>query len=278
MFADAAIARRVERAEALVMRAMAGALVGTARAPGAFVHEIAAGVASYVRPGSPLNKVIGVGLDAPIGDEALGTIERAFGACREPVRIEVATVAAPQTCEQLGARGYRLIGFENVLARSLAQPPPHAGDIRTERVTEATLPAFRDTVVAGTLASDATGVVADAFSREVIETVIDDSLCAAGFARYIAYERGTIAGGASMQRQDGIAVLTGSATRPQHRRRGVQAALLARRLADARDAGADLAIITTSPATQSQANVMKLGFSLIYARALLVSVGHSQPS
>lgn len=56
---------------------------------------------------------------------------------------------------------------------------------------------------------------------------------------------------------------------PAHRRHGVQAALLAGRLDEARALGATLAIVTTAPGTQSQANVMKLGFSLIYARAVL---------
>lgn len=63
MFADKKTALRVEHAEAAVMRAMVEDLVGSERAPQAFVRELGRGMATYVRADSPLNKVIGVGLD-----------------------------------------------------------------------------------------------------------------------------------------------------------------------------------------------------------------------
>ena len=50
----------------------------------------------------------------------------------------------------------------------------------------------------------------------------------------------------------------------------MQAALIAARLADARARGAELAVITTAPGSQSQANVTRRGFALAYARAILV--------
>jgi ribosomal protein S18 acetylase RimI-like enzyme len=68
----------------------------------------------------------------------------------------------------------------------------------------------------------------------------------------------------------GIAQFTGAATKPAHRRRGIQTALLAARLADAAAAGCDLAVITTSPGTKSQQNAQRQGFDLLYTRAILV--------
>jgi phosphoserine phosphatase len=50
----------------------------------------------------------------------------------------------------------------------------------------------------------------------------------------------------------------------------VQRALLDARLAWAREAGCDIAVITTAPGSQSQANAQKYGFALLYARAVLV--------
>ena len=50
----------------------------------------------------------------------------------------------------------------------------------------------------------------------------------------------------------------------------MQRALLTHRLARAVATGCELAVVTTSPASQSQANVMRLGFALAYARAVLV--------
>jgi hypothetical protein len=271
MFADPKTALRVEHAEAMMMEAMVSPLVGSTRAPDAFLHEHGPGVATYIRRESPMNKLIGVGVTEPIDDGWLTAVERAYHAHGEPVRAEISTLAIPGTFEQLAARGYRLIGFENVLGRSLADVPPVHASVRVEPVAQESLAVFRDTLVDASACPDDTGVVVDQFSRQVIETVLDDSLLAHGVARYLAYRDGAVAGGASMRVHDGIAALTGSATLPAHRRRGVQAALLARRLADGRAAGAELAVITTAPGTQSQANVMKLGFSLLYSRALLVA-------
>ena len=60
-----------------------------------------------------------------------------------------------------------------------------------------------------------------------------------------------IAGGASFHMAEGIAQLAGSATAPAHRRRGVQSALLAARLADGSAAGCDIAAIFSATASAS---------------------------
>ncbi len=67
-----------------------------------------------------------------------------------------------------------------------------------------------------------------------------------------------------------MAQLCGAATLPAHRRRGVQGALLAARLAEAREAGCDVAVVTTQPGSKSQENVQRQGFDLLYTRAILV--------
>ena len=53
-----------------------------------------------------------------------------------------------------------------------------------------------------------------------------DLTAAAGITRYIALHDGVIAGGASFRMAGNIAQLTGAATAPAHRRRGIQSALL----------------------------------------------------
>jgi GNAT superfamily N-acetyltransferase len=71
---------------------------------------------------------------------------------------------------------------------------------------------------------------------------------------------------------EGVAQLTGAATAPAHRRRGVQTALLSARLADAADAGCDIAVLTTQPGSKSQQNAQRRGFDLLYTRAILVKL------
>jgi len=107
------------------------------------------------------------------------------------------------------------------------------------------------------------------FPREAITAAMRD-LTAAGVLRYTALRDGVIAGGASFRIAAGIAQLTGAATAPAHRRRGVQTALLSARLADAAAAGCDVAVVTTQPASKSQQNAQRRGFDLLYTRAVLV--------
>ena len=75
--------------------------------------------------------------------------------------------------------------------------------------------------------------------------------------RYAALRGGVIAGGASFRIAEGVAQLTGAATAPAHRRRGIQTALLSARLAGAAAAGCDVAVITTQPGSKSQPNAQR---------------------
>ena len=97
-----------------------------------------------------------------------------------------------------------------------------------------------------------------------------DLSAAAGVMRYVALHEGVLVSGASLRMAHGVAQLTGAATAPAHRHRGVQTALLSARLADAAAAGCDIAVITTQPGSKSQQNAQRRGFDLLYTRATLV--------
>jgi hypothetical protein len=269
MFVDQAMARQIEAAEADMTRAGAGAVARAGRAPRAFVRELGAGVAACVRPGSPLNKLIGVGLDGAVDDQALAAVEAGFRELGEPVRAEISTLAAPELWEQLAGRGYRLAGFENVLVRRTTPAPAPAPDVAIEVLPDGAAPLFSETMFEGFCAPDGTGAVLDQMTRAAIREVTDDLAVMPIVTRYLARRGGAPAGGAGLRIHGGVAILAGSATLPAHRRRGVQSALLARRLQDA-CAGAELAVVTTAPGSQSQSNMMKAGFALGYARAVLV--------
>jgi len=270
MFVDQTLARRIEQAEAAMTRDGATALMTAGRAPRAFVRDLGSGVAACVRPGSALNKVIGIGLDGAVDERALAAVEAGFRELGEPVRAEVSTLAAPEAWEQLAARRYRLAGFENVLVRTAAGPRP-AAPAAIELTVDAPVALFAATIGEAFCSPDGTGAVLDQLTRAAIAEATEDLAVMPGVRRYLARREGAPAGAANLRLDGGVAILAGSATLPAHRRRGVQSALLARRLQDARDAGADLVVVTTAPGTQSQANMMKAGFALAYARAVLVA-------
>lgn len=250
MFVDVTLAKRIDQAEAGFGRTIAASV------PGAKSIDVDGGISAFVRPGSPINKIVGVGFDGPVDLAAAEAI------WDEPVRLEVATLASPAFVASLV--GYRMIGFEYILLRHLRDLPP-----RTHECVLGDEQVWQDTLVDGFSVEDGTGAVVDHFAREAIDQVMTDFRRAAGFRRYVCMLDGVAAGAATLRIDRGIAFLAGAATLPPYRRRGVQGALLAARLHDAREAGCELAMITTAPGSRSQANAMKSGFELAYARAVL---------
>ena len=269
LFAGTELAARIEGAEVDLTRAGA-----EARPPGdpAYARPLAGGIAVHTIEGSPLNKVIGLGFDGPLEEGAVAEVEaelKARGAGF--VQVELATLADPDVGGLLTGRGYRLMGFENVLGRALpaelATPPA----IAVAPDPAAGLDAWIDVVVTGFASPDTQGVASrEDFPRDVLDGVMRELAATRGFERYVAHREGQLAGGASMRTHAGVAQLTGAAVLPVHRRRGVQTALLAHRLHAAASRGCDVAVVTTQPGSKSQANVQKLGFHLLYARAILV--------
>ena len=174
----------------------------------------------------------------------------------------------------LTQRGYRLVGFENVLARHLTDDVSSvaATEVSVSIVDGHDVPLWMETVTSGFLHPDEfDGPPShESFDREAMERTFTMFGTLPGVVRLLAYRELEVAGGASLYLHDGIALLCGASTLPAHRRRGVQAALLHARLAHARAAGCELAAVTTQPGSKSQQNVQRLGFELIYSRAILV--------
>jgi len=268
MFCSQPLAARIERAERELV-ASACAIVQR-RVADAFVAAIGGGLAAFTEPGSPLNKVVGLGF-APFDESAWPAIEREL-LQRGPVQIELATLAPPELGRFFTARGYVLVGVENVsgclLERAAVVSSVAGIDVAT--CAAADLAAWVDIATTGFAAPDAQGVgAAEHYPRELVERVIRDFAAASGVTMFVAHREGVAAGAASLRLHDGIAQLAGAATLPAHRRRGVQAALLAHRCAFAARAGCDLAVVTTQPGSKSQQNMHRAGFALLYARCVL---------
>ncbi len=273
LFASTELAARVERAEVGLLAAGAAAVGRRQPALDLYVEELAGGLATWTGPGSPLNKVAGLGFAGPLDEAALARVEEQLLARGGPVRVELSTLAEPGLAALLTRRGYALAGFENVLGLDLQgwSAPPVAEGVAVTRSGDDEFATWLDTVVTGFATPDLQGVPSDESPpREALERVIGDLASAEGFSHYLARRHGGLAGGASLRLGGGVALLCGAATLPEHRRRGVQGALLTTRLAEARAAGCDLAVVTTQPGSKSQENVQRQGFDLLYARAVLV--------
>ncbi len=284
LFADTALAREIEGAERTMMIGFIDAVRGRPGYERAMTMAIGGGAATYALADAPFNKVIGLGLDGPVADAELDAVERAFDERAAPVQIELATVAHNSVARLLTERGYRLLGFENVLGldlqawagRTAAAGSAPAGrrddPVTVSPLNETDTELWLDTVVDGFAHPDdqSAGESHESFPKETLASVMRDMARIEGMHQQLAQRGGVTAGGASLRLHGSVAQLCGAATLPQHRRRGVQSALLDARLALAAAAGCTVAVVTTAPGSKSQQNVQSKGFELLYARAVLV--------
>lgn len=275
LFCDQNLAERIERVEAQFMAECSRAAHRRCGDGAGFVIAVGGGRATFARPGSPFNKVAGLGFDGVPDTRILDEIEQSFARCGTSVQVELAHLADPAIALRLTERGYRLEAFENVLGRALDRypeqmVPPREIEIRLSDDDE--FEAWLAVVAEGAAHPDRQGVPwHEEFPRDVYIAAQRDST-AAGVQRYAALRGGVLAGGAGLRIADGVAQFAGAATAPVHRRHGVQAALLAARIADSSAAGCDVAVITTQPGSVSQHNAQRQGFDLLYTRAVLVKI------
>ncbi len=270
LFCGIELAARIEQAEC---RLVTDACANVARRlDNVLAMPISGGIAAFTEPNSPLNKVAGLGFGGAFDETAFARVESEHAARNAPVQVELATLADPSFAKALTQRGYLLVGVENVLGLRL--PLETRAKTRSElqiaRSNRAELDEWMDVMVTGFASADAQGIAAhEEFPRAVIEGVMRDFAGAEGVVRYLARRDGMPVGAGTMRMFGGVAQLCGAATLPAHRRRGVQSALLLRRLAEASDDGCTVAVVTTQPGSKSQENVQRQGFELLYSRNVL---------
>lgn len=280
LFATTTLAARIERAEADT----AAAFARCAGRSGAevLITPIGGTHAVYGGPGQPFNKVVGLGLAGAVEEADVARLESLYDRHRGEIRVEQSSLADPAVATLLARRGFRLIGYENVLglaltpdvASALARQceAARASGIVIAEAAEDERQTWVRTTAEGFLTPDRFDgpPPTESFARESIERIFADLAGAPGCVFYLAQRQGEIAGGGSLRIVDGLAQLAGASTLPPHRRRGVQSTLLRARLLAAAAAGCDLAVVTTEPASKSQENVQRAGFALLYVRAILV--------
>ena len=230
------------------------------------VRAIAGGLAIHVCPGSPVNKVTGLGMHGLIHTADWRQVEEFYQQNHASPRVDLCPLADPSLLELLRQHAYRLQGFMNVLACAL----PHE-----------VIPLHCSPEVEVTRAGRAEGelwIRTTAQGFENAETppprsldILAPNFYAVNAVPYLARVGGQPAGGGSILLHEGVAEFGGDSTHPAFRRRGVQAALLQARLAAAHELGCDLAMLLTEPGSASQRNAERAGFRVMYTNALLAA-------
>jgi ribosomal protein S18 acetylase RimI-like enzyme len=271
MFCPPSLAARIDRAEARLCAGIADHFRHNVPDQQSFVMPFSGGLAVYAAQDSPTNKVIGAGFDGPVEESAVARIENEFAKRAARLQMEISTLADTSLHSSLAARGFVANGFENVLGHPLSHVEPAVEGVKVQPAVEHELSTFADVLVNAFASPDIGGVGGDEIppSDEIRKWVLI-TMSLPGFRGYLARIGEQIAGAASLRFDTGVAQFSGAGTLPQFRRRGVQTALLRARLRDAAHSGCDVGVVVTQPASRSQQNAQREGFSLLYARQLWV--------
>ena len=173
---------------------------------------------------------------------------------------EVSPFAGVAALEMLCKRNYRPIEISNVLYRPVERPTAVEQSAVSVRV----------------IAPDEAQLWSDISARgwshehpELRDFLLDLGAVAAareGGVCFLAEYEGTPGAAGVLCIHDGVALFGGSATVPELRRRGLQAALLHARMRYAFEHGCDLAMMVAQPGSDSQRNAERKGFRIAYTR------------
>lgn len=225
---------------------------------GARIIEVAGGVAAWPSKYGPpsMDKAIGVALDGPMTADDLDRIEAFYAEAGVATRIGLCPVADASAFRLMAERRYAIADHLNVLSRSLDDvdglPSPSVDVGPTSDFL-----AWAALVRRGMGGPEAS----DTLRGETIAVVLGE---APQMAAFVASIDGEPAGGAGLLVDQGIASLFATSVMPAHRRKGVQASLVAARLVHAKNLGCDLAVAMTDVGSDSQRNLERLGFRVGY--------------
>lgn len=238
-------------------------------------EPILGGMMSYTGPGSWTNQACALALESPATDAEIDRLVSFYTDRGHEPRVELAPFAHPTLIAGLAARGFSLLEFETVMARALSPAEPPAAFAPpgvTIRPVEPDDPAEVQTWVrisnSGFVRSgDPNETMLNESSRRV--AVHPRVVC------FLAESAGQAigAGAVELARPTGeetIACLIATSVLPEHRRRGVQQALMAARLIAARERGASFALIHARPGIATERNARRLGFQTLYTKAVMV--------
>jgi GNAT superfamily N-acetyltransferase len=258
IFGDAALAEVVEKASADDDAAYALAMRELSPHEGFEVHEFAGGSSSFVGR-SPFTNTHGFGTNPKVHTEAvLKDIESFFAKHSIPSMLSVASTADAPIWRLLG--DYRIIATRNVYAYDSSIPFEISSGLDICEVTN-------KEQLAHWLKA-----VSDGFAEKELSEPDAISLGQSikkGNRFFVGYLDGNPVSASCLYVQGDFARLGGMATLPAYRGQGFQTAMVKQRLDLALKLGCNIITSDTQPGNNSQRNLERSGFRLIYVRNIL---------
>jgi len=254
---DLDLAQRLERTEGMVCSSFIEPHNLVANV-GAAWHDFAGTIAIFDGVGSPLTQTFCLGTPAPVGEADLATIEAWFAERGADTSHEVSPFAAVEMLQVMVARGYKPIEQSSVLVQQIGEPMvPSALRVRAvDPDVDARI--WADTAFAG-WSEDPT-------YAPFMRAMVDVSIANRSMWHYLVERGGEPIATGSMGIYGDVALLAGASTIPSARGQGAQAALLAKRLVDARARGCTVAMMVANVGSTSQRNAERNGFRVAYTR------------
>lgn len=209
---------------------------------------------------SPLTQTFGLGLFDPLCIQTMDEIEQFYHQFSSPVFHEVSPLSDPTHLDILSKRGYQPVEMTNIFYKPLSKEPPKS---HFELITEEMQPDEEDLFVSTSAKAWSQGDPALYDFVCNFSQIASKSQCVRSF--FTKLDGKPISTG-MLFIDNHIALLAGDSTIAEGRNRGGQTALIDARLNHAATHGCTLAMIATSPGSQSQKNAEKNGFRLAYTR------------
>ena len=254
---DRVLAARMEAAETENVMALTQALV--LDQPKAAFEPFAGGVAVFAGPGSPMTHAVGMGMHRPVPDAELEKMEAFFRERNSACIVDLCPLADASVIGFVQNRPYRVVEFNNVLARRISADEEIPIDPAVRPIEPGEGDKFARLILRGFSESMP-------FSEDMVITM---SATLGPSQSWIAGSADPQAG-AAMGVRNGVALFYGDATLLEARRQGWQLKLIKARLAAAQRGGCDLAMVSVIPGSGSHRNYERAGFQLIYMRVNLM--------
>ncbi len=260
IFSDLALSKRLEGAEGFACAQFAEARRHLDPKSGSEWMVCAGAIVVFDGVESPTTQTFGLGLFEEVSAAAMERIERFFFERGTSVMHEVSPMAGAATLDMLCARSYRPVEISNVLYRGVEEPSAgNPSEIRVRVTGPEEAPLWSSVSARGWT-----------YEHPELESFMEQAglLCAARAQSpcFVAEIDGTPGAAGTLCLHDGVALFGGSATVPELRRRGLQAALLEERMRYAFEQGCDLAMMVAEAGSNSQRNAERKGFRVAYTR------------
>jgi GNAT superfamily N-acetyltransferase len=225
-------------------------------------EAIGGGYAVYCGAGNPITQAVGLGLSGAVDKEEFDRLEEFYFSRAETVRVETCPLTDASMLGHYRERGYHVTEFSNVMVKPVIEGqnslPSALPEIEIRAVERGEIELWVMTVAQGF--AEHYPVTEEILRVMKLFALGEKTEC------YLAMIDRRVAGGGTLAVRGRIAGLFGASTLPAFRRRGVQTALLRRRMERAAEVGCELAMSLAQPGSVSQRNIARCGFETLYTR------------